>query len=322
MNSPNSSGTPATPLTRHTSKSWFTAFLLGIFIGLAVIVPGVSGSTIAIIFGLYTALLYAIGNILNDFKRCVLFLIPIALGIVVGFLAGFIVIQKIFGKYMFQVVCLFVGLMAGAIPALTREIKGVSRTPVRSVLLPVGVLVPLAVGIVSIFLTGDAESAETFTSFPLWRYLCYLPLGFVVAVTQIVPGLSATAVLMACGQFRPILNSLHLHYVLENPAVLGLYAALGIGFLAGLILVSRLFSKILERFKVTAFFFITGLSLGSIVSMFINPDMVEVYQSWGNGEGNPVLSVIVGIVLLAAGFVLSALLTRYELKKGAEKSAD
>ena len=322
MNSPNPSGTPATPLTRHTSKSWFTAFLLGIFIGLAVIVPGVSGSTIAIIFGLYTALLYAIGNILNDFKRCVLFLIPIALGIVVGFLAGFIVIQKIFGKYMFQVVCLFVGLMAGAIPALTREIKGVSRTPVRSVLLPVGVLVPLAVGIVSIFLTGDAESAETFTSFPLWRYLCYLPLGFVVAVTQIVPGLSATAVLMACGQFRPILNSLHLHYVLENPAVLGLYAALGIGFLAGLILVSRLFSKILERFKVTAFFFITGLSLGSIVSMFINPDMVEVYQSWGNGEGNPVLSVIVGIVLLAAGFVLSALLTRYELKKDAEKSAD
>ena len=271
---------------------------------------------------LYTALLYAIGNILNDFKRCVLFLIPIALGIVVGFLAGFIVIQKIFGKYMFQVVCLFVGLMAGAIPALTREIKGVSRTPVRSVLLPVGVLVPLAVGIVSIFLTGDAESAETFTSFPLWRYLCYLPLGFVVAVTQIVPGLSATAVLMACGQFRPILNSLHLYYVLENPAVLGLYAALGIGFLAGLILVSRLFSKILERFKVTAFFFITGLSLGSIVSMFINPDMVEVYQSWGNGEGNPVLSVIVGIVLLAAGFVLSALLTRYELKKDAEKSAD
>ena len=322
MNSPNPPGTPATPLTRHTSKSWFTAFLLGIFIGLAVIVPGVSGSTIAIIFGLYTALLYAIGNILNDFKRCVLFLIPIALGIVVGFLAGFIVIQKIFGKYMFQVVCLFVGLMAGAIPALTREIKGVSRTPVRSVLLPVGVLVPLAVGIVSIFLTGDAESAETFTSFPLWRYLCYLPLGFVVAVTQIVPGLSATAVLMACGQFRPILNSLHLHYVLENPAVLGLYAALGIGFLAGLILVSRLFSKILERFKVTAFFFITGLSLGSIVSMFINPDMVEVYQSWGNGERNPVLSVIVGVVLLAAGFVLSALLTRYELKKGAEKSAD
>ena len=51
------------------SKSRLLAFLLGIFIGLAVIVPGVSGSTIAIIFGLYTALLYAIGNIFNDFKR-------------------------------------------------------------------------------------------------------------------------------------------------------------------------------------------------------------------------------------------------------------
>ena len=49
------------------SKSRLLTFVLGIFIGLAVIVPGVSGSTIAIIFGLYTALLYAIGNILGDF---------------------------------------------------------------------------------------------------------------------------------------------------------------------------------------------------------------------------------------------------------------
>ena len=130
------------------SKSRFLAFLLGIFIGLAVIVPGVSGSTIAIIFGLYTALLYAIGNIFNDFRRCVLFLIPLALGAAVGFLAGFIVIQKVFGPYLFQIVCLFVGLMAGALPAVTKEIKGARLTPVRGVFFPLGVLIPIAIGVV------------------------------------------------------------------------------------------------------------------------------------------------------------------------------
>lgn len=297
------------------SKSRLLAFVLGIFIGLAVIVPGVSGSTIAIIFGLYTAMLYAIGNILNDFKRCVLFLLPLALGAVVGFGVGFIVIQKIFEPYLFQVVCLFVGLMAGALPAVTQELRGAKVTPLRGTLLPIGVLIPIGVGILSIFLTAGGESAETFTDFPIWRYLVYLPLGFVVSATQIIPGLSATAILMAFGQFGPILNSLHLDYILENPQVLGLYAALGVGFLAGLVLISRFFSAVLAKHKQTAFFLVSGLSIGSIASMFINPDMAELYTAWGAGNGVPVLEIAVGAALLVVGFVLSFLLARYELKR-------
>lgn len=298
------------------SKSRLLAFVLGIFIGLAVIVPGVSGSTIAIIFGLYTALLYAIGNIVNDFKRCVLFLLPLALGAAIGFLAGFIVIQKVFGAYLFQIVCLFVGLMAGALPAVTKEIKGAKLTPVRATLLPVGVLIPIAIGLLSIALTQGTESTETFVDFPWWRFVIYFPLGFVVSATQIIPGLSATAILMAFGQFGPILNSLHLDYILENPAVLGLYASIGLGFLAGLVVISRIFSAILSKHKATAFFMVSGLSIGSIVSMFINPDVSEVYASWAHGLGNPVLSIVVGAVLLAVGFTLSFLLTRYELGRG------
>ncbi len=295
------------------SKSRLLAFVLGIFIGLAVIVPGVSGSTIAIIFGLYTALLYAIGNILGDFKRCVLFLLPLALGAAVGFLAGFIVIQRVFGKYLFVIVCLFVGLMAGALGAVTKEIKGQKLTPVRGILFPVGILIPIAIGVCSILLTRGGESTETFVDFPWWRFAIYFPLGFAVSATQIIPGLSATAILMAVGQFGPILNSLHLDYILENPAVLGLYASLGIGFLVGLVVISRLFSAVLARHKVTAFFLVSGLSVGSIVSMFINPDVTEVYAEWAAGGGNPLLSIVIGAILLAVGFTLSFLLTRYEL---------
>ena len=306
----------ATETVDLQSKSKLLAFVLGVFIGLAVIVPGVSGSTIAIIFGLYTALLYAIGNIFNDFKRCVLFLIPLALGAAVGFLAGFIVIQKVFGKYLFQIVCLFVGLMAGALPAVTREIKGAKLTPARGVLLPIGILIPIAIGLLSILLTQGGESTETFVDFPWWRFVIYFPLGFVVSATQIIPGLSATAILMAVGQFGPILNSLHLDYILENPAVLGLYASIGLGFLCGLVVISRIFSAVLAKHKTTAFFLVSGLSIGSIVSMFINPDVSEVYAVWANGNGNPIASVIVGAVLLAVGFTLSFLLTRYELRRG------
>ena len=304
------------PIKKHDLKQWILALILGVFIGLAVIVPGVSGSTIAIIFGLYVGMLYAFGNIFNDFKRCFMFLLPIGIGVVIGFVAGFIVIQKVFGIYLFQIICLFVGLMAGAVPALTNELKGAKASPLRILLMIVGVMIPIAIGVVSIVLTGDAESSETFTSFPIWRYILYLPLGFIVSITQIVPGLSATAILMAFGQFGPILNSLHTDYILANPQVLGLYAALGVGFIAGIVLISRIFSAILKKHKFTAFFMIVGLSLGSIASMFINTDVYEVYTAWGAAAKFPTTTVIVGAVLLVIGFVASFALTKYELSGG------
>jgi len=308
------------PLKKHNAKSFLLALTLGIFIGLAVIIPGISGSTVAIIFGMYAAMLYALGNILNDFKRCIAYLLPIGIGAVVGFLGGFFVIQKLFGEYMFILVCLFAGLMTGAIPALTAEIKTERRTPARVSLLGIGILIPICVGAVSILLSTGAQAggADTFTSFPAYLFILYVPLGMIVSTTQIVPGLSATAILMACGQFGPILNSLHLDYILENPAVLGLYMCIGGGFLVGLVVISRIFSKIIEKRRAATFFLVVGLSFGSIISMFLNPDMWEIYIKWGD-QGVSVAQIVIGAVLLAAGFVASFLLTRYEIGRKKEQ---
>lgn len=308
--------TPECPLTKHSTKTFMLALVLGIFIGLAVIIPGISGSTVAIIFGMYAAMLYALGNILNDFKRCFLYLVPIGIGAAIGFLGGFLVIQRVFEKYMFMLVCLFAGLMIGAIPAITAELKGEKRTPARISLMGLGVIIPICVGIASIALgsaLGNADSSS-FSEFPPYLFVLYLPLGLAVSATQIVPGLSATAILMACGQFKPILNSLHLDYILENPAVIGLYLCLVGGFAVGIVLISRLFSKLIEKRRAAAFFFVVGLSLGSILSMFLNLDMWEIYASWTDGQ-NPTLQLVIGTVLLAIGFIASFLLTRYELKR-------
>lgn len=306
-------------IKKHTPKSFFIALLLGVFIGLAVIVPGISGSTIAIIFGLYTGMLYAIGNILTDFKRCFSFLLPIGLGVVVGFVAGFLVIQSVFEMFLFQLICLFVGLMLGAVPAITKEIKGAKVTPLRVILMVIGFMIPIAIGVVSIFLSSAESGSESaFTAFPVWRFFAYLPLGFIVSITQIVPGLSATAILMAFGQFKPILASLHTEYILGNPIVILLFACLGIGFIVGLVSMSKLFSEILTKHKHTAFFAVTGMSFGSIASMFINTDMYALYVSWGESGALPVADVTVGAALLIVGFAVSFLLTKYELSHSNE----
>ena len=302
------------PLKKHTPKSFLLAFVLGVFIGLAIRIPGISGSTVAIIFGMYAAMLYALGNILNDFKRCIMYLIPIGLGAIIGFLGGFLVIQKLFGEYMFVLVGLFAGLMIGAIPALTAEVKGEKKSASRIGLFALGIIIPICVGVVSIMLGSGNASSATFTEFPAYLFILYIPLGVIVSTTQIVPGLSATAILMACGQFGPILNSLHVDYILNNPAVIGLYLCIGGGFLAGIVVISRLFSKIIEKRRAATFFLVVGLSIGSIISMFLNLDMWEIYSVW-SVSGIAVDQLIIGGVLLAVGFIASFLLTKYELNR-------
>ena len=306
-----------TELKPYTPRTWLKAFILGLFIGLAVIVPGVSGSTVAIMFGLYASMLYAIGNIFKDFKRCVKFLIPIGIGAVIGFAAGFLLVQLLLEKYIFVVICLFVGLMIGASPALLNEIKGEKISGVRILLMIIGVLVPLAIGALSVYLDPPAlmegeGASQAFTAFPWYLFLLYIPLGMLVSATQLVPGLSATAILMALGQFKPIMDSVHLDYILANPAFIALMLCMVGGFGVGLIVISKIFSKLLSWRKTGTFCFVIGLSFGSIGSMFLNPDIVQVYFNWGHG-GFSATELVVGIALLAVGLTGSALLTRYGL---------
>lgn len=309
--------TQSVELKPYTVRTWIKAFVLGLFIGLAVIVPGVSGSTVAIMFGLYAAMLYAIGNILKEFKKCVKFLIPIGIGAAIGFAAGFLLVQLLLEKYIFVIICLFVGLMIGASPALLHEIKDERVSAVRVILMIIGVLIPLGVGVLSVFLDPPAlveteGASEAFTAFPWYMFLLYVPLGFVIAATQLIPGLSATAIMMALGQFKPIMDSVHLDYILANPAFIGLMLCLVGGFAVGLIVISRVFARLIAWRRAGTFCFVVGLSIGSIGSMFLNPDIVQVYFNWGHGKFS-LTQLIVGIALLVVGLVASALLTRYGL---------
>lgn len=317
-------------LPKHDLKGWIKAFILGVFIGLAIIVPGISGSTVAIMFGLYAALLYAIGNILGDFKRCVAFLVPIAVGAVIGFAVGFLLVQVLLEKYMFVVICLFVGLMIGASPALLNEIKGEKPNARRAILMGIGVLIPIAIAVISILtdppsLMADAElgAPQPFESFPPYLFVLYVPLGILIAATQLIPGLSATAIMMAFGQFKPIMDSMHLDYILENPMFIALIGCLLLGAIIGLVLISKMFSKLIEKYRGTTFFFVIGLSFGSIASMFFNPDTAQIYFNWGHG-GFSGGEFAIGLVLLALGALASGLIAKYELmnvekKEQAEK---
>lgn len=282
--------------------------ILGAFIGLAVIVPGVSGSAVAIIFRLYEKLLYALGGIFRRFKESARFLLPIALGGIVGLVAGFFGVRFLLNLLPFAIVALFAGLMLGAFPAVTDEIKGEKPTPLRIILFLLGLLFPIGLSALSVFGTPDMLSLENLS---WYHYILFLLVGYAIAVTQLVPGLSATALLMTFGCFTPLMNSVSLTYWQENPMVLLVYACLAVGFILGLLTFSNGLSRLLEKKRAPAFYTIAGLSLGSIVTMFFNPEIVEVYESWTIGAAMW-RELGIGMALFGIGIIAATYFVRYE----------
>ena len=309
-------------LIKYNKKTWQKSALLGFIIGLAVIVPGISGSTVAIIFKLYDQFIYAMGNLLKDFKRCFTFLLPIGIGAVIGVALGFIGVKGLVEAFPFVIVCLFSGLMIGAFPAVKSELKGAKVTPLRVALFSLGVMIPIAIGVLSVWLESRTPvliAENNPFSFFNYRLILALPVGYVLGITQIVPGLSASAVLMSLGWFNGLVQSVSLHFWLESPIAFLYYIALGLGFLAGLLTFSKILSILFQKTRHNAYSMIVGLSLGSIVSMFFNGDIVKVYLSWQGGIDW--VEFALGVALLLVGCVCSYLLVLYQRKKDKENES-
>ncbi len=150
--------------------------ILGFFIGLAVIVPGVSGSAVAIIFKLYEKLPYALGSFFRKFKTCLLFLLPIAIGLVVGFVLGFFGVRELLHLLPFAAVALFAGLMTGAYPAVTDQLKGARPQKAHIVLFLVGLVVPILI-----------SAGERSLDHPgAGQYILFLVLGIVLFAIGVV----------------------------------------------------------------------------------------------------------------------------------------
>lgn len=297
-------------LKRNNWKEWWLCLLLGFFIGLAVIVPGISGATIAIIFGLYAKLLYSFGNIFKQFKKCFVFLLPVAIGVVLGFAIGFLAVQKLIQIAPFIIICMFAGLMIGSFPAVKDEIKGVKFDKSKIILLVLGVIIPIVIGVVSIALNNS--SGEPLTA-NIWTIILFFILGFILSFTQLLPGLSCSAILMAMGLYGAIISAVHLDYLIKNPLVILALISLALGFVLGFVVFSKVISKFLKKKRDETYSLIVGMTIGSIVSMFLNPEIWAVYTSW-SGARDVLFDVLIGAVLLIIGMVGTYCLVRYQRK--------
>lgn len=309
-------------------KSWFKSCLLGVLIGLGIIIPGVSGAQIAMLFKLYDKVMYSISNIFKKFVLCFLFLLPIIIGAIIGFLLGFFGIQQLLNLSTFILVAFFAGMILGGIPSLSKEVKGTKINVIKIILFIIGLIIPISISVIAIH--SNLDLGNSYKSMPWWMMVIALPIGFVIALTQIIPGLSATSTLISIGLFNPIMDSVHLTYWKENPTVWIFYIMFGLGFLIGLFLFSKLITRIIEKHKDYFYTLAIGLSISSVISMFYNPEIVggNGYEKFSNFfSGNevsglsPIVELSVGIPLFFVGFI-AILFVVWFLDKKQKKSID
>jgi putative membrane protein len=112
----------------------FIEILKGMVIGLANIIPGVSGGTMMVSMGIYDNLIYSITHLFKEFKKAVRILFPYAVGMVVAIATLSFALKWAFAEFPLPTNTLFIGLILGGLPAILKQIKG-EKTGIPGVVL-------------------------------------------------------------------------------------------------------------------------------------------------------------------------------------------
>lgn len=290
------------------SNNTFKSLILGVFIGLAIIIPGLSGAQIAIIFKLYDKLMASLAHIFK--KKSLLFLIPLAIGGLIGFIGGFFTIRYVLEISMIAVVFFFAGLMLGGMPSVLDEVKGQKFKNIYFLNVVIGFIIPVLISFISIYF--EIDMSYLVNNPPLYFYFVAILIGVVLSLTQLIPGLSATSILLSFGLYKVLLDNVSLELIFENHQLLLIYILIVVGALIGVITISKFINRCLINYKTGFYYLIIGLCIGNLFVMFYNPEMYEVYLNPGS---HFVLEIIIGSILFVVGTILIYMIYRYTKNK-------
>lgn len=249
----------------HRAASFLADVLRGAAIGVAFIVPGFSGGSVAALLGIYERLIGAVADVFKHFTRSMRTLLPIALGMILGAAALLFPIQWGVRNYPVPTVTLFVGLSIGGLPSIKEKAPG-RPTPKNAA----AFLLPCLVAAALAFLPA-ANHAEGFLyRLDLGGYALLFLVGAVAACALVVPGISGSMLLLIFGYYTPLI-SLLTGFVLrgKEPLIsLSVLAVAGAGMLVGFFAVSFLMRFLLRKFPRATYFAILGFITGSIVAVY------------------------------------------------------
>lgn len=256
-------------------------FLKGMLIGFGKIIPGVSGSVLAISLGVYEKCIDIISNLFYEIRYQIKFLTLLCLGILTSILIGSRLIYFLLEQNYFLTLCLFIGLIAGTIPSVFKATEYASKKDMILVLLPI-----IFIYLISLFQNGEMIISNNFSG-----YLMSFFLGFIDALTMIIPGVSGTAIFMMMGSYSFILS---LFSNLTFPFII----FFGLGVILGVIIVSKFMNYFFKNHRHQIYLVILGLSISSLCYLIIDT-FIRDYT---------VLQFVLGLIFIGFGYFVSNLL--------------
>jgi putative membrane protein len=273
--------------------------ITGVLMGIATMVS-VGGGTIAIIMKMYDELLDSVTLNLRKLSKKLPLLIPVCGGFLIGvFLAAVLVDRFLFVRFLVPTMMFFLGVVLGSIPVFYKE--GTKTEKLR----PLDII-PFLIGAGAILLmwfyeqSGGSDPASGMSALTIIRLILG---GIVTAAAAVLPGLSASAMMMVLGVYALILSSIS--SPLHNIPVLIIF---GISFVVGIFLSAKPISFLLKKHRKTTYCVIGGFVVGSLPSLFPYEDFRFDLQGF------------VGIALCAAGLFVPFLLEKIAADENGEQA--
>jgi len=236
--------------------------LQGMLIGLGAVLPGISGGVLCVVFGVYKPIMELLSNPFKTWKKHLVNLLPIIVGVVLGFLGIAKLLGFVLDKYPNQSICLFVGLIVGLMPSLFREAGEKGRS--KGSFISLGIAFVLIMALLLGYAQLDLAIKPNFA----WFLFC----GFCMALSIIAPGMSFSTLTMPLGLYQPLVDGIGG----LKPDVL---IPCGIGAVLTVILFAKVVNYLFDRHHSVSFHAIVGVVIAATIMTVVNE--VSFHQSIG-----------------------------------------
>ena len=294
---------------------------IGIIIGMANVIPGVSGSTIAVVFGIYDKFINAITLNIKKLRLNKKFVLPIIAGMASGVLIFSKIITVLYEKFPVQTNFFFTGLIIGSIPMLaalaTKTKKGmkIEKSKIASIIICalIGIAVMILFSLLESSFGTAQDMAGPLPSFSVKLALKIFVAGVLGAVAMIVPGISGSLLMLIMGVYPIVIKSIPALFLPESFfTALILLLPNGFGVLAGLLIGAKLVKNLLEKAPNHAYAVILGLLCGSALN--ICPLTKNIFQGGflkSLSEFNGISLILSSAAALVLGGAMSFLSSKF-----------
>jgi putative membrane protein len=279
---------------------WLKAYLKGLAIGGAAIIPGVSGGTVAFLLKVYDDLIHALAQLFHKPWQSLVTLLPYIFGMVTSVIVLSYPIGLAFTYYPLPTVSAFVGLILGSLPSMRHKLPKVT-SPNQWLWLVIPAGIASALGLFSVI--GQLDATEVLTAGLFLPKIILLVVGFLGVSAFIVPGISGSMLLLSIGFYQPILESMQrlVAMILQGTEawmdILN-FSLLGIGALLGFIGISQFMRWALTKHRQQVEWSVFGFIIGSIFSIYINYEILPAYLALNLG-----ITLLSGFNLILFGWL-------------------